>query len=369
MFVFGLALWLASGGVIQKYVGTAAALAYAPLCAVAALCAAPLLRTTRRVPTRLAVAVLVVVALVVVAAVIVVFPHANAHGTDVGSDRDDAATIGARSLLDGDYPYDQRTYLGNPISQFPVGLLAAIPFVQVTGSSGYEVVLWLPLLLILLVRVARSAIEAAAVVLLVLALSPGLWRDLLTGGDLIPCVTAVCVCLVFFERAWSWPLLGLAVCWRPNLAVSAVPFLLRLSPARAIAAAALATVTFLVATLPLALRGGFTPWAAGNKLESYNGVVPGGGWLLLLVALAVTVLLAWRKVGDVWAQAAWPQALFVAAFVVKACADAGRLDLTPLISGYGILVLVPAMFSVAARGASAREGAIAAAAVTNINRP
>ena len=161
-----------------------------------------------------------------VVAIVVVYPHANSHGVSVGSDRDDAATIGARHLLDGEFPYSERTYLGNPISQFPVGLFAAVPFVLTTGSAGYESLLWLPVLLVLMVRVARSAGSAALVAAVAFAVSPGLWRELLTGGDLIPSVTAVCACLALIESPWFWPLLGAALCWRPNLAVSTVPFLL-----------------------------------------------------------------------------------------------------------------------------------------------
>lgn len=348
--MFALSLWLCSAGVIQKYAGTLAAVLYAPVCVAAALVARGLVPRAERVPDRVSIAVLAGLAAIAVVALIVVYPHANSHGASVGSDRDDAATIGAQRLLDGQFPYAERTYLGNPISQFPVGLFAAVPFVEATGSAGYEDVVWFPALLVLVALLARSLASAAAVSLVVLAVSPGLWRELLTGGDLIPSVTAVCICLAVIERPWAWPLLGAALCWRPNLAVSAVPFLLRLAPVRAVAAAAAAGAAFLLATLPFALHGGFTPWGAGNKLESYNGVFPGGAWLLLLAGVALAAFLAWREVGNVWLQAAAPQAFYIGAFVLKACIDSGRLDLTPLVSGYGVLVLVPATLAVVARG-------------------
>ena len=311
------------------------------------------IRKPRRLPAR---AVLVALAALVVVAIVIVYPHANSHGASAGSDRDDAATIGARHLLDGEFPYSERTYLGNPISQFPVGLLTAVPFVLTTGSAGYENVVWLPVLLVLLVCVARSAVSAAFVAAVVLAASPGLWRELLTGGDLIPSVTAVCACLALIETPWVWPLLGAALCWRPNLAVSAVPFLLRLAPARALAAAAAAAATFALATLPFAVHGGFTPWGTANKLESYNGAIPGGAWTLLLAGVTLAAFMAWRGIGNVWTQAAAPQAFYIGAFVVKACVDSHRVDLTPLVSGYGVLALVPATLAVVATSTLRHDG-------------
>src|SRR5689334_15721942 len=116
--MFALALWLCSAGVVQKYLGTAAALVYAPVCVASALVTRALLRRRDGVPERLAFAAVLAAGVVAVAALIVVYPHANAQSATAGSDRDDAATIGARHLLDGEYPYSERTYLGNPISQF-----------------------------------------------------------------------------------------------------------------------------------------------------------------------------------------------------------------------------------------------------------
>jgi hypothetical protein len=64
--------------------------------------------------------------------------------------------------------------------------------------------------------------------------------------------------------------------------------------------------------------------------------------------------LTWRDVGNVWSRVAAPQAFFVAAIVVKACLDAHRLDLAPLVSGYGILVLVPATLAAAKSSTTGR---------------
>jgi hypothetical protein len=153
--------------------------------------------------------------------------------------------------------------------------------VAIASSAGDESVVWLPVLFLLVAWAARSIDAATGVLLIMLVLSPGFWRELSTGGDLIPCVTAVCVCLALLQRPWSWPLLGAALCWRPNLALSAILFLARLGPSRALAATSAAAATFLLATLPFALHDTFTPWDVSNRLESYSGVVPGGAWILL----------------------------------------------------------------------------------------
>ena len=342
--MFALSLWLASAGVVQKYAGTTAAVGYLPVCVGFAVLTPMVIRRGRDVSFGPAVAGLAALALVTVVAIVVVFPHANSHAPNTGSDRDDAATLAASRLVDGQNPYTERTYLGGAISQFPGGVIAAVPFVKLFGSAGYELVVWIPILALLLAFVGRSAGAAAALLLIVLAISPGVWREILTGGDLIPCVTAVCFCLIAIERSWAWPLLGVALCWRPNLAISAIPFLMRLRPPRAIAAVLISAATFSLLTIPFVAWGGFTPWTTSNKLESYDGVVPGGARTLVLLGVAVAVVLVWRDIGTVWTQAAAPQAFYLGAIVVKASLDAHRLELLPLVSGYGVLVLIPAMF-------------------------
>ena len=90
---------------------------------------------------------------------------------------------------------------------------------------------------------------------------------------------------------------------------------------------------------------------------------------MLLAGVALAAFMAWRGIGNVWTQAAAPQAFYIGAFVVKACVDAHRLDLTPLVSGYGVLVLVPAMLAMR-RDLGPGNGYVdRRRQVTNINRP
>ena len=178
-------LFVASAGTIQKYAGTAAALISLPLFVLVAVVLLPWLeRVASHVGERQALVAAGVVLACLVLLFVIVYPHANTHALGQGSDRDDAGDLGARHLLDGDYPYGPRTYLGGPISQLPGELLLLAPFVAVLGHSAYANVFALALLAGLLVFTGRT-LASALVVELIVVLSPGVLREYVTGGDLI----------------------------------------------------------------------------------------------------------------------------------------------------------------------------------------
>src|SRR4051812_33951082 len=137
-------LVLASAGTIDQYLGLGVVLAYAAGVAVLVPLAIrrglPLL--LRHVGERDALFLAAVLFALIVVTVAVVYPRANVHSGVRGSDRDDAANLAARHLLDLEYPYSTPTYLGNLISQLPGAVLLAAPFVAFT-SSGYQNLFWL----------------------------------------------------------------------------------------------------------------------------------------------------------------------------------------------------------------------------------
>ena len=136
-------------GVLQKFLGTRAAIAYAigGIVAAAAYRDRPLRAWIDAVDPRWPKTAALGGLIAAVALFVVVYPIANdgewSSGVRGGSDRDEALQVGGEALLAGEYPYYQRTFLDNPISPMPGSILAALPFAAV-GQAGLQNLLWLP---------------------------------------------------------------------------------------------------------------------------------------------------------------------------------------------------------------------------------
>ena len=361
--LIGCAFSFASLGVAQKYAGTAASLlvlAIAPLFGIAIVGVFDVAgtRLTAR-HAELAAAGVLALALL---ALVVVYPHANTHQPNQGSDRDDAATIGARGFLHGRNPYGSYTYLHNPISQLPTLLVLAMPFVALFGSSAYELVLWLPLLYLLWRNLTGDARLALAALLVALA-SPGLLREYLTGGDLIPNTVLVAGACAL---VWRWrdherllvpagALTGIALASRANFVYLLLPLLVAVGRSRGVAAAVRvgvpAALAFAGLVVPLALTtGGRSALTMNDKLSE----IPGGAPLILglTAVIALTLAAGTRRftLGTIFGQAAFVQILFLVAVVLNTSAETGHPDFFWLISGYGVPALLLALTAVALSG-------------------
>ena len=347
-------LFVASAGTIQKYAGTAAALVSLPLFILVAAVLLPWLeRLAARVDERQAL-VAACVALTCLALVfIVVYPHANSHALGQGSDRDDAADLGARRLLDGRYLYGPLTYLRNPISQLPGELALAAPFVAVLGHSGYANVLALALLAGLLVFTGRR-LASALVIELVIVLSPGVLREYVTGGDLIANTVYVAAASVavyaLATRRWAGVIaaaaLGVTLASRGNFAFVLIPLAFMLAREGIRRAGLLLSITVMVAAtlaaIAVARPAGRTSIRIADHLDVLGRY---GSSVTIVVAVAVAVVLALRTrdwaYRTLFTQAAIVQAIFPLALVLNA------RSFTPLVSGYGVPAVVLSTLAVA----------------------
>jgi hypothetical protein len=359
----GLLDAFATLGVAQKYTGTAAALVLfvvSPVVGAVALGAlAWLERRLKWKQARVAAAVLLFVA---AAALLVVYPHANTHAPDAGTDRDDAATIGARALLHGHSPYGQLTYLHQPVSQLPALLAVAAPFVGPFGSSAYELVVFLPLLYLLWRRLGRDPRVALGGLALALA-SPAFLREYLTGGDLIVNFVLVAAAVTFVwsrsDSAAAAVLLGASLATRANFAVVLLP--LGVAVLRRRGRAVSARLVLVAAAVAAAIVAPFAATEGGRTALSMNdklAQVPGGAPLVLSLAVLVALVAAWRTThwapSVLWWQIAAVQALFLAAVVVDDSARYGRPDFFWLISSYGVVAYLCGVAAVVARAAEPR---------------
>jgi hypothetical protein len=354
---FGLACFVGSAATVQKYAGTAATAGYLVLLVVAV----PLVvRAASLWMPRLSTVTVVVLAVATLAVLVVLFallyPHANTHSEGMGSDRDDAADMGARALLHGRWPYHGRTYLGNPISQLPGLLFLAVPFVAL-GHSAYAAFFWLPVLFLLLWHRRGEPQAPLFLIWLALLASPVLVREVVTGGDLVANTVSVMLAMWLVDAALTrstgaFVLAGLVLGF---VLSSRVTFFFVLPPLvvlawrrcglpRAVGVLLLAGVGFTAVTLPFYVgHSRFPPLSASDHLSVFEGSVPGGQWLVIAAALVLSVALALlvpAGLAGAFVQAASVWAFFLIAVAVHDSIQAGTLDLAQLTPGYGLPVLL-----------------------------
>jgi len=347
--------FVASAATVQKYGGTGGLLAYLAVLVLLTWFAAPAVPRLRAGLSDRGAIVVGVVALTAVAVLFAIaHPRADRQAATAGSDRDDAADVGAQLLLDGRYPYDGRTYLGQPISQLPGGLVLAAPFVAL-GASAYAAFFWLPVLVLLLRSRFREWRTPLLLALLALCLAPGLLREVVTGGDLVANGVAV-LCAAWLVLRTQRPvpallaalLLGVVLSWRLSFALALPALFVALARLhgvrRVMTTAAVAGASFTAITLPFALHEGrFWPLESSNHLQRFDGVLPGGGTTVaivtgLLVGAAALVPQRWSVTRFLW-HAVGSQVALVLSVVVLESFRNGTVDFSPLIPGYGLLAL------------------------------
>jgi hypothetical protein len=362
--LFAAALFLASSGTVQQYLGLAGVAAYA---VGLSLVVPVVLRIVLpwfelHVSERQALILAGVTFVVLVLVFAIVYPHANVHTQGHGSDRDDAANIGTRRLFHGEYPYAQPTYLGNMISQLPGAFILDAPFVAM-GTSAYQNVFWIAALFLLVRRLARDSRVALAAMWIALALSPALLREYLNGGDVIANTVAMIAFMLgvlYLPTRWAPVVaaigLGLALAWRPNLWYWLPLFVVAVARVRGWRAALGYTAVSLgvcaAVTLPFYLphRHDFAPLLTVRKVKHYDDVVPHSSVLVLGTTALLTLAVAWRMLRgrmSLLTGCAVLQAFLLGFVVVLASISDGKPDFSPLVLGYGLFFLVPATLAFA----------------------
>jgi hypothetical protein len=289
---------------------------------------------------------------------LVVYPRANSSQAGKGSDLDDELNVAAELLLSGRDPYIGRTYLGNPINLLPGELLLAVPFVVVLGNSAYQNIFWLAAFFWIASRLLRGSREALLLIWLLLAVSPVVLQQTLTGGDHVSNAVHVLVGALLLIRAdrtdrtgWSvlagGVLLGVGLSSRANFALL-LPLIAgmlarRAGRRRATALTALVVLVALAVTIPFYMWGStdFVPLTQLGKATQYAG----GSKLPALMTLGLigltAVWLATRsdagEIGCFLGRSAIVQAMLVWWLVALDSLEMGEMTLEN--TGYGTFYL------------------------------
>jgi hypothetical protein len=360
-------LFLASAGTVEKYLGTAAVFLFPialfpfALASAKAISLSPSLLSERQ-------AVLLAGATLIATVVLFLFVYPIADEPTLermGTDRDDAANLGARRLLDLEYPYHALTYAGNGISQLPGSLFLAAPFV-VLGNSAYQNFFWFSASFVLGARLLGSAAAALAAAWVVFLGSPTLVRELVTGGD----IAANALFVLIFALGVLLPprtrlsvklgasfLLGLAFSSRANFLLI-LPLIFgalvqKDGLSTAIKCITTASLTFVAVTAPFYLydRSSFAPAEESDKLAQLDDVVPYARPTILVAAILLSIVLALRRSdlrGIVFLEnCAVVQGALVATVGVVYWIGFG--DLYPLAGGYGLMALFFGLSAVSMR--------------------
>ncbi len=218
----------------------------------------------------------------VLALYLVLYPIANSHVLGPGSDRENQLAVADRQLLHFQYPYSARTYLGQPITAGPGGVMLALPF-YLMGRVSIQNLVWLAALVVFCLKFFRYRATAMAYLLILILGSAGALDDFVVGGDLAISTIYVCigVCVflwTFDENPNGWQhyavgvFLGLALSSRAIFAVIPPLLLAYLlqhgKRSAAIRSIAIPAIVALGVTLPFFLYDpkGFTPLQLAHKV-------------------------------------------------------------------------------------------------------
>ena len=309
---------------------------------------------------------LTLVALVVIVAV--GYPLANSGRFGGGSDMDEALIIGVTEMMNGRYPYYQKTYLGGMLSPLPGAIILAIPFV-LTGLLAYQNIFWLGAWVLTVKRFLGRYSIAVLAVATVLLISPTAYQVLVTGSDHITNTLYILIAMWILTGALaaspvrtstaiaSAVLLGVGLSSRSNFIVL-VPLLFSVliqtaGWKTAIKYCGLAGIVFLAVTLPFWVYdpAGFAPQIVqASKLELLSHVLPGAPIIIPVSSFLLSGLLSFTKMESDCA-AFFRNCAIVQLFALYFpslvyATGAGELTLFMGAAGYGMFTLFFAATSV-----------------------
>jgi hypothetical protein len=285
----------------------------------------------------------------------VLYPIADSGVIGGGSDQDDSLNITVSELLHGRYPYYPRTYLGGAASILPGAVLLGIPFFLI-GNCAYESLVWLGAYFLIARSYLRDSFLALVLMWTILAFSPSVMEQIVTGGDhpantiYVLAFTLGVVNYVPRSDVRQWTklllsgLLGVGLSSRGNFVFLLPLIFSQLAQATdwrtATKYLAVTCLAFAAITLPFWLYdpGGFTPLSEEwGTIDDFGTWVPYSGFVICGLTGIAALLLSLQRMDSshvaLLRNCALVQASPVVFVVVLSSILAGRLSL--MSAGYG----------------------------------
>jgi hypothetical protein len=136
--------------------------------------------------------------LILTAAFAVLYPISLQHTLNHGSDREDALRIELTAVRNHQYPYDARTFLGNPPTPLPGAMLLAAPFFAL-GHIAWQNLLWLALFFVFTLHFFRYRATALFFLVIFLLLAPANLSDITSGGDYLTNFFYIAIAVTLFS--------------------------------------------------------------------------------------------------------------------------------------------------------------------------
>jgi len=201
--------------------------------------------------------------LTITAAFAVLYPISIRHALNSGSDREDALRVELNAVQHHQYPYDARTFLGNPPTPLPGAILLAAPFFA-AGHIAWQNLPWLALFFVFTVRFFRRRATALFFLAIFLLLAPANLSDFTSGGDYLTNFFYVAIAVALFVQSLNRAsylcipaalFLGVTLSSRSIYAAVLIPLLAltlqRTSRSRTIGLFVVILVTAAAVTLPI----------------------------------------------------------------------------------------------------------------------
>jgi hypothetical protein len=215
--------------------------------------------------------------LILTAAFAALYPISLKHTLNTGSDREDALRIELNAVHHHQYPYDARTFLGNPPTPLPGAMLLTAPSFAL-GHIAWQNFLWLALFFVFTIRFFHHRATALYFLAVFLLLAPANLSDFTSGGDYLTNFFYLAIAVALFIRSLDRAFyafipaalfLGVTLSSRIIYAIILIPLLAltlqRTSRSRTIALFVIVLIAATAVTLPV-----FAPHAFTNLLQQLD---------------------------------------------------------------------------------------------------
>jgi hypothetical protein len=235
LFVLGIcAVWaLTSAAPLLKYLSPAKAIGALALGCLAIIIGMSCLIRLNRRPRDINIGWFLLLFLALTTAFAILYPLSLRHTLNVGSDREDALRIELLAVSHHHYPYDTRTFLGNPPTPLPGAMLLAAPFFAL-GHIAWQNFLWLALFFLFAIRFFRYRATALFYLAAFLLFAPAHLSDFTSGGDYLTNFFYIAIAVTLFSLSLNHSLyasipaalfLGVGLSSRIVYAVILIPLL------------------------------------------------------------------------------------------------------------------------------------------------